>query len=103
MGTWQELNIACELKKDVPQEVIDVLNCLATAHRYEDCRHFSSLAHPLFHEEDWAILFFTGCAYFPGATDFTFYFDQHSQTHQLMIRATPKYGGINLFLHWLAQ
>lgn len=103
MGVWVEFVMACELKKDIPQQVIDVLTCIDDPSRIELCKDLDIPLHPFFQEEDWPTIFLTDCAYFPGDINYTFRYDDDSKAYHLTLHFKVKGNFyVNGFLHWLS-
>src|SRR6266581_3359389 len=101
MGVWTEAVITCELKNDVPQQVINVLNYLINP--VEDLATREIPSHPFFQRPDWHMTLAMDCAYFPGDTIGVLKRDEYSSAYHLTIRCKVKYGGlVTGLLHWLA-
>lgn len=105
MGKYYEFVMACELKKDLPQEVIDTLNYMLASGE-TDLVDFPD--HPLFEIEDeyeWNGMLVTKSYYYPGETRTSFSYDDIAQTYYLTIRTHVKGNSnreIQKFLHWIA-
>ena len=115
MGSWDEFNLAIELRKDTPKAVIDILDVLINSDRSDEIiveevsvpASYTSLEipqHPFFADGPvWCDLLSMDCAYFAGVVFADFSFERYLERYQLTIRAKIKYGwGIEEFLHWIA-
>ena len=104
MGMYTELVLACELKRDVPQEVLDVLRfmCVWQGGSRQPPEHLPD--HPLFRMSHWEYVLRSGSFYFPGETNSTLRVFEPTNTWYLTARSNLKnYGSeIEYFLQWLA-
>jgi hypothetical protein len=101
MGLWTEAVITCELKPDVPPQVIRILNYLINP--IEDPSRIDTPAHPFFKQAQWFATLAMDGAYFPGETVSVFRPPDHSDTYHLTLRCKVKYGDLlTALLHWLA-
>ncbi|MGL5151574.1 MAG: hypothetical protein ACRC7N_13505 [Clostridium sp.] len=99
MGMYTELVLSCELKKDVPNEVIKVLEFLTRENELE----VELPNHKFFECDRWKWLFTMDSYYFSGVTHCIFRFDDISKTYFLTTRSNLKnYGSeIQKFLNWI--
>jgi len=105
MAPWEELILTCNLKGDVPNQVIDTLNYLIAVPVFD----FASLKfepyptpdHHFFHDNDyhWQDLFGGATSYFPGEP-----FVRFSDDRYLTMRTLVRSGDMLVrgFLDWLA-
>ena len=101
MGMYTELVFACELKKEVPGEVIELLEFMVGKTNIEPM----TPNHPLFGNTRWRMMLKSDSYYFDGDTHSTIRFDKISQSHYLTIRCNLKNydSEIELFLDWIKQ
>lgn len=99
MGMYTEFVCAIELKKDTPQDVINILDNMTEG---EDNYDFKP-NHPFFECDRWRWLFTMDSYYFSGRTNTKFEYDDISKTHYLTIRSNLKNydDEINKFLNWI--
>src|SRR5258707_11976987 len=108
MAPWNELVLACRLKRDMPQQVVDLLNYLISLSLQVNPGDPESLAtpdHPFFRESGWQSLLRWNTAYFPGEpysnlalTDY-----EYGGYYEFTTRAMVRRGHILIetFLHWI--
>lgn len=100
MGMYTEINIAFELKKDVPKEVVDILAWLCSSKDEDEPK---APSHIFFECERWRMIFSCDSYYFPGKTHAEFSFDDIADSWFLTARANLKnYGDeIDHFMEWI--
>lgn len=99
MGMYTEFVCAIELRKDTPDEVINILENMTNGiNEYEFIPQ-----HPFFKCARWKWLFTMDSYYFPGITNTLFEYDDIARTHFLTIRTNLKNydGEIDKFLNWI--
>jgi hypothetical protein len=106
MGAYYELVLACDLKQDIPQQVIDILSyicdALASGERSE------SLVKPdhwFFKQANWSEITGVDTMYLPGDIFAQLTWAEFNQFYRFTIRTTVKHAGewlIAAFVHWLA-
>lgn len=99
MGMYTELHFNAELRRDVPQDVLDVLALMV-----RDAETEPALPdHPLFKTDQWCVLFTMDSYYFAADTHSTLRFDDIAQRWFLNVRSNLKnYGGeIEQFIDWI--
>lgn len=116
MGMYTELNICLDLNKDVPSNVVHILNymmdgtnCLCDSddkeyiNDVESQLGISEMHHPLFDTERWEYMLYSGSYYFDGFTHSEMKYDNIGKNYKLNIRCNLKdYGDeIYEFLDWL--
>ncbi len=100
MGIWTEAVIACELKRDTPPQVIDVLRYMNNP---INGGHFDTPQHPFFRLSNWFTTLAMDCAYFPGEPVFILEPNEYTHTYHLTLRCKVKYGElVSGLIHWLA-
>ena len=100
MGMYTEINVCFDLKKDTPQNVIDVLHCLI-----DGADEPSNLPkHEFFDCDRWHMVACCDSYYFDGTTNSKIVFDDISKCYKVNIRANLKNydDEIEKFLIWLA-
>ena len=103
MGMYTELVLACELKKDVPEEVLNLLRFMCGGVQRPPRPADEDLpAHPLFQTTRWEGVLNAGSFYFPGKPYSNLRVPYHNA--YLTVRSNLKnYGSeIQYLLHWLA-
>lgn len=79
MALWTEAVITCELKSDVPPQVIRILNYLMNP--IEDPSLIDTPTHPFFKQAQWFATLAMDCAYFPGEPVSVFRPPEHADTY----------------------
>jgi hypothetical protein len=106
LGTWYELVVACDLRNDVPQQVVDILNYLISPPFNEKTREpepFLTPEHQFFTRYQWHTLLLIDCYYFPGDPFGSLTLDEYAKFYKFTARAKHRYHDlIASFLHWLA-
>ncbi len=99
MGMYTELVFACELKKDTPKEVIDILEYMVGNPRKDPIIP----AHELFSTSRWEWMFKSNSYYFDGDTHSTLRFDDMSKAYVLTVRCNLKNydNEIEKFIDWI--
>lgn len=99
MGMYTEFHFNVELKKDVPQNVLDVLYYMIG--ESEMPQHIPS--HDLFNTDRWEGMLHNDSYYFPADTHSSLRYDDISRSHYLCIRTNLKnYSNeIQLFIDWI--
>lgn len=99
MGMYTELVLAAELKRDVPQQVIDTLAYMVG----QSSDPFTPPLHPLFSAGRWPHMLTCDSYYFAGDSHSTFRFDETSIAWVLTVRSNFKNydDEVDLFLDWL--
>jgi hypothetical protein len=105
VAPWNELVLACDLKTDVPQIAIDVLDFLVKPPSDTPTQAISPPDHHFFTFEAWPWLLDGRTNYFPGDS-FALLRSDEKEPHTFRFTArTMVRGGeemIAAFLHWLA-
>lgn len=101
MGMYTELNIGVELKRDTPQEVIDVIDYMAG--NKETIENIPN--HPLFDTSRWAYLLRASSYYFDAQPINHFKRDDITGTYFLTSVSNLKnyHSEIELFLDWISK
>lgn len=102
MGMYTELDFHSELKKDTPQDVIDLIDFAVNRYEHKDGRVLPD--HPFFKCERWPWLFCGGgSCYFDAKPHYFFKRDEISESWTLGIRTNIKnYSNeIALFVEWI--
>ncbi|HLW00888.1 MAG TPA: hypothetical protein VKT82_19670 [Ktedonobacterales bacterium] len=105
MGMYTELVLACEIKRDVPEEVLSLLRFLCGGLERPPRPADEDLpAHPLFHTSRWESVLNAGSFYFPGAPYSRLITSEATGQARLTVRSNLKnYGSeIEYFVQWLA-
>ena len=99
MGMYTEFHFNVELKKDVPQEVVEVLKFMLGDIEVEP----KLPAHPLFETDRWRVMLCMDSYYFHADTHSTLRFDDISNSYFLCIRCNLKnYNSeIEKFVSWI--
>ena len=99
MGMYTEFHFNVKLKKDVPQNVVDVLNFMLLETKAEP----SLPEHPLFATDRWRVMLVMDSYYFHADTHSTLRFDDISRAYYLCIRCNLKnYNSeIEKFVSWI--
>ncbi len=100
MGMYTEFHFNVKLKKDVPQEVIDILNYMLNEGTKEP---LPEPDHPLFETCRWRIMLNMDSYYFAADTNSTLRYDDIGRCYYLNIRCNLKnYGNeIEKFINWI--
>lgn len=100
MGMYTEFHFNCELKSDVPNEVIEVLQYMLRDNNDAMCPPLPS--HPLFKTARWDWMLRSDSYYFPADTHSTLRWDEN-ECWYLCIRCNLKnYSGeIEHFVDWI--
>lgn len=101
MGMYTELHYNAELRKDVPEQVIKVLNYML---HFEPGEARPELPdHPLFKTERWPVMLRMDSYYFAADTPSTMRKDDIGEQYLLCIRCNLKnYGSeIEHFINWI--
>ena len=86
MGMYTELVMACELKEDVPEEVIETLKYMAN-----DIDYLATVpVHPLFETDRWKWMLRSDSYYFDGKTHSAFDYDDISKSYYITVRCNLK-------------
>ena len=99
MGMYTELHFNAELKKDVPSDIVAVLeymmNPINKPNNLPD--------HPFFHTDRWDALFVMDSYYFSADTHSTLRYDDISNSYYLCIRSNIKnyHDEIGKFIDWI--
>src|SRR5215475_970425 len=104
MGMYTELVLACKLKRDVPQEVLNLLRFLCGGVERPPRPADEDLPeHPLFQSERWEGVLNAGSFYFPGEPYSNLRVP--SDSAYLTVRSNLKnYGSeIEYFVQWVAS
>jgi hypothetical protein len=104
MSSFIEFVFACELKQDIPEQVIDVLHYM-TGQDYSKLDKHPN--HPLFQVVlGFEVLRGDSVAYFAGDANISFRYDTISKTYKLTVRnyfkAMGSQGELQKFLDWIA-
>ena len=108
MAPWDELVLACNLKADVPQQVIDILNYLIAPEFDPTTQQFQPISvpeHHFFNPQDyWQTLLTGDTDYFPGDIYSSLARDDLFNFYKFTARAMVRRGDLLVaaFLHWLA-
>lgn len=105
MGMYTELVLACTLKKDTPQEVLNLLRFMCGGERAAPKPADENLpAHPLFRAERWQYVLRSASYYFPGEPYASLRAADATGLAYLTVRSNLKNYDfeIEYFLHWLA-
>ena len=106
MSPWNELVLACNLKQDVPQQILDLLKYIIEPPYNFETQTFEPIPtpeHAFFHYEDWQTILLDDTYYFPGERFASFVLDKqnfYKFTTRTMVRRGDEI--IPLFLQWLA-
>ena len=101
MGMYTELVMACELKGNVPEEVIETLKYMVG-----DSEYLATVpVHALFTTDRWKSMLRMDSYYFDGDTNSTLRYDDIGKLYSLTIRCNLKNycGEIEKFLNWIVQ
>ncbi len=100
MGTYTELNIGIELKKDIPNSIIEVLKIMTSL---DDIDITEVPDHPLFKTESWERMLMCESYYFDAKSVLRFEYDAISKTHFLTVICNLKNydNEIQKFLDWI--
>lgn len=86
MGVYTEFNIGIALKKDVPDNIIKILEYLLS-----DTEQETKLTeHDFFNCDRWKIVLIGDSAYFDGITDSKMEFDEMCKKYHLNVRSSIK-------------
>lgn len=101
MGMYTEINVALELKKDIPPDVVSVLTWMCAC---SDEDRPKTPKHAFFDCDRWDMLFCCDSYYFRGQTHSEFKFDDIADAWFLTVRANLKnYSDeIEQFMDWIA-
>src|SRR5262249_27895067 len=107
MGPWNELFLACDLKPDVPQQVVDILNYLINPPfdpENGEIKPIIAPNHQFFRQIGWEMTLIGHCYYFSGDIFSLLAFDEKFNYYKFTVRTMVKLGGdlISAFLVWLA-
>jgi hypothetical protein len=111
MAPWYEIFLACDLKENVAQQVIDVLDFLLAVRSMETeaeaigkIETIPAPDHYFFLESAWYLLLTDHCYYFPGNIFSELRYDKIANAFQFTARAMVRRRGnlIAAFLDWLA-
>lgn len=102
MGMYTEIHFNAKLKKDVPQDVVDILKYMVGDNK----RQPRSLPdHVLFQCDRWKLLFCCDSYYFDADTHSTLRFDDIAGSYYLCVRSNLKNydSEIQKFIDWIPQ
>ncbi len=101
MGMYTALHYACELKKDVPEKVVEILSYM-NKNGGEEPKDLPE--HPFFSCERWPYLFSMDSYYFTADTHSSFRKDDISNSWILTVTSNLKNydGEIHKFLKWIS-
>ena len=101
MGMYTELHFNVELKKNVPDIVLDTLKYMTDGNLEDKPKEIPD--HPFFNCSRWTVLFRMDSYYFASDTHSTLRLDDISQTHYLCVRSNLKNydSEISHFLDWI--
>lgn len=85
MGMYTELNIGVALVKDVPKDVVDILNYML-----DGGSEVKTPEHPFFYTSRWRMLFTCDCYYFDGRADSSMEYDNIDHMYHLNVRSSLK-------------
>jgi hypothetical protein len=99
MGMYTELHFNSELRKDVPQDVLDALHYMVGRVEAEP----TLPDHPLFLSSRWRSVLLCDSYYFDADTHSTLRFDETAGAYYLCIRSNLKNyeGEIEKFIDWI--
>ncbi len=100
MGMYTEFHFNVELKKDIPQEVINILNFMLNK---KEALSPQLPDHPLFQTHRWRVMLRCDSYYFPADTHSTLRFDDIGKSYYLCIRCNLKNydNEIEKFIDWI--
>lgn len=101
MGMYTELVMACELKENISEEVIETLRYMVG-----DSDYLATVpVHALFNTDRWKAMLRCDSYYFDGDTNSTLRYDDIGKSYVLTIRCNLKNycGEIEKFLDWIIQ
>lgn len=101
MGMYTELVMACELKSNVPEDVIGTLKYMVG-----DSEYLATVPiHNLFETDRWKWMLRSNSYYFDGDTHSTFRYDDIAKAYYLTVRCNLKNycDEIYEFLNWIVQ
>lgn len=103
MGAYEELVLSCNLKEDVPEQVLDVLRYICDP---TEERRLAVVAptHNFFRYSNWDQMGQVATAYLPGTNIGALELEEFSNTYEFSMRTIVKGGSstIGSFVHWLA-
>ena len=99
MGMYTELVMACKLKKDAPEDVVETLKYMVGDSEYPAVIP----THDLFKTDRWKFMLRCDSYYFDGDTNSTFRYDDIRKSYVLTIRCNLKNycDEIEEFLNWI--
>lgn len=105
MGMYTEIHFNAELRKDTPEEVIEILKYMVGGDLIDDPMNDADLTsiHDLFHCDRWGFMLRCDSYYFSSDTRSTLRFDDISKSYFLCIKSNLKnYSGeIEKFIDWI--
>jgi len=104
MGMYTEFHLNVELKQNLPQEVIDVLNYMTKENNLGTEKPNTIPVHPLFMTDRWSSMLLMSSAYFPVIPDSDFIAARGYGNTVLSIRTNFKNydGEIKKFINWIS-
>ena len=99
MGMYTELVMACKLKKNAPEDVVETLKYMVG-----DSEYLAAIpTHDLFKTDRWKFMLRCDSYYFDGDTNSTFRYDDIRKSYVLTIRCNLKNycDEIEEFLNWI--
>jgi hypothetical protein len=105
MAAWEELVLACDLKPDVPEQVINILKYLIGEDSAAPSEPIPVPEHQFFSSDDhWWMFLLQHTYYFPGEPLSKFALDKNSKQYKFTTRSMIKAGQFQVmnFVHWLA-
>lgn len=99
MGMYTELVMACKLKKNAPEDVVETLKYMVG-----DSEYLAAIpTHDLFKTDRWKSMLRCDSYYFDGDTNSTFRYDDIGKSYVLTIRCNLKNycDEIEEFLNWI--
>jgi len=104
MGMYTEINIGIELRQDVPEMVVGIIQGMLRANTYNDTFIPPLMEdHELFKTARWRHMLISGSYYFDGKPNYVFRYDDNGNSWYLTVRSNLKNydDEIRKFLDWI--